>query len=247
MCDAHWTERSNTVAARSPQSKPDNPLLKRFQGTPQWEAPAQWTTPFHHPSAAANCVRRYCVGSRASTSGVPTVLCTRPAVTRWVAACCRLPSQAHLTARHIPFLPLETKPDRACVCVCILVALLCLACVCAAELGWIGLDRIERPSRQVRLPPDLCVPRLSFASRSLLSHLITPPSRDQTDRAARLHSLRVYSVSSPSLRATRHHLQGHQPNGHFPPSLPNNSRGQGATNHGLNRTLSTPASLRLTS
>lgn len=144
----------------------------------------------------------YCVGSRASTSGVPTVLCTRPAVTRWVAACCRLPSQAHLTARHIPFLPLETKPDRACVCVCILVALLCLACVCAAELGWIGPDQIERSSRQVRLPPDLCVPRLSFASRSLLGHLITPPSRDQTDRAARLHSLRVYSVSSPSLRAT---------------------------------------------
>lgn len=168
-------------------------------------------------------------------------------MTRWITACCRLPSQVHLTARHIPFLPLETKADQTVPVSVSASSLPCFALrVCAAELGWIGLDRTERPSRQVRLPPDLCVPRLSFASRSLLGHLITPPSRDQTDGAARLHNLRAYSVSSPPLRATRHHLQGHQPNRHLPPPLPNSSRGQGATNHGLNRTLHSPAYLRLT-
>lgn len=41
-------------------------------------------------------------------------------------------------------------------------------------MHWIALDWTERPSRQVRLPPDLCVPRLFFASRSLLGRFITP-------------------------------------------------------------------------
>ena len=51
---------------------------------------------------------------------------------RWIAARCRPPSQAHLPARRIQFLLLETKPNRVrvlCVRVCAFASP-CLGCLC---------------------------------------------------------------------------------------------------------------------
>lgn len=91
---AHLNKTDPTPAGAVPGSTPVRPARPMDDAVPSPPRRSQLRT-----STAR------CVGCQASTSGVPTVLCSD---NNGIAACCRLPSQAHFTARRIPFLLLET-------------------------------------------------------------------------------------------------------------------------------------------